>query len=516
MPAVEPTKIGNSRKPLSLPEAFIQEMRTLFEQFGKMTEWPAFLNSFQVQSASGIRANSLKINVDDLKKLLADDLGLPLSQFRPIHWSTDGLYCPADLSPGRLPHYTAGLYYIQEPSAMLPAVVLAAKPGEKILDLCAAPGGKTCKIAADLKGQGLIWANEISAERARALLRNVELMGCTNCLITQETPERLAERLPEYFDRVLVDAPCSGSGMFRRDPAAIGSWLGYGSQHCVRLQQEILRFAWSMLKPGGYLVYSTCTFSIAENEAMIVWLTEQYPDCQIVPITKPDGISDGMPIRPDLPGTARIWPHLAEGDGHFCALVQKKPAGEANDLLYRSSEKQSASGKIAPTTSDASAWSAFWDFCRLNLSACGMKRMEEIANHGKLRYDFNCLHILPSDTAIPEKLKKVKTGLFLGQIRVLRDGRHLYEPSPAFLLCLNAGDLLHVPAGSFQSDLIRRYLRGESINLPGQEGLVPGQYLAVGLTGCKNAEKVWPLGWAKFQPPSQLKNLYPQAWRRLI
>lgn len=497
---------------LELPDAFLREMEDLFRNYGRTSEWPAFLASFTEPAEGGLRANALKIDVLDLLPLLADALELPLQAFKPVPWSPDGLYLPAGTQPGRLPHYAAGLYYIQEPSAMLPANVLAARPGERILDLCAAPGGKTCRIAADLKGEGLIWANEISADRARALLRNVELTGCANCVITQETPERLAARLPEYFDRILVDAPCSGSGMFRRDPAAVQSWKAYGSAHCVNMQQSILRAAWPMLRPGGSLVYSTCTFSIAENEAMIAWLLDEYPDCRLLPIVKAPGVSDGLPLQPELSGTARIWPHLATGDGHFCALVQKLPGAG-------SPETQAAeiSGKEAADWQSDAAWAAFCAFCQDNLSPAGIRRILDRPLAGSLRIERDCLHILPPGFQLPPALKLVKTGLFLGQIKKLRDGRQIYEPSPAFILSLAAEDLLFRAGGPPFSDLVRRYLRGETLAWPvSGPGFTPGRYAAVTLTGGTGHPAEWPLGWAKAQPPSMLKNLYPQAWRRQI
>jgi 16S rRNA C967 or C1407 C5-methylase (RsmB/RsmF family) len=180
---------------MKLPDSFVQEMSVILSRFGREDEIPAFLAAFQETPVFGLRANTLKIAALDLRRLLAETCAMDEDTWSPVSWSDDGFYYPAALQPGRLPLYLAGLYYIQEPSAMLPAMVLDARPGERILDLCAAPGGKTCKIAAGLRGEGLLWANEISPERARALLRNVELTGCTNCLITRESPEKLANAM---------------------------------------------------------------------------------------------------------------------------------------------------------------------------------------------------------------------------------------------------------------------------------------------------------------------------------
>lgn len=491
----------------ALPETFIQEMHSLFGQFGRGAEWPEFLASFSRQPDGGLRANTLKIGVSELRELLADGLGVRAEQLAPVSWSDDGFYVPAGSQPGKLVYHAAGLYYIQEPSAMLPAMVLGARPGERIMDLCAAPGGKTCRIAADLRGEGLLWANEISADRARALLHNVELTGCTNSLITQETPERLAAKLPEFFDAILVDAPCSGSGMFRRDPAAMDSWQAYGSLPCAEMQRAILQSAWAMLRPGGRLVYSTCTFSLMEDEAMIGWFLDEHPDSLILPIRKAPGVSDGLPLRPGMTGTARIWPHLAAGDGHFCALLQKKSC--AQPVLAPAKPPRVA--EAVPVTP---AWQAFLDFCRLNLSASGLARVLDCCVPARMRHDHDCLHLLPAGVAAPTNLKNVKTGLFLGQLRTLRNGRQIYEPSPAFLFSLNAEDLRDPAVGAPHSELIRRYLNGETVAWNPAIPVEPGRTLAIMLeTGAAGS---WPLGWAKSMPGGQLKNLYPQAWRRNI
>lgn len=485
-----------------LPAAFADEMRTLFERFDRMAEWPDFLASFAVKPVGGLRANTLKISPPDLRELLETEIDQTALPLQTVKWSDDGFYLPADFQPGKLPWHSLGLFYIQEPSAMLPAAVLGARPGERILDLCAAPGGKSCRIAADLDGEGLLWANEISADRARALLHNVELTGCSNSIITTETPERLAERLPLFFDRILVDAPCSGSGMFRRDPSAMDSWLDYGSEHCTNLQRGILRAAWTMLRPGGTLVYSTCTFSIAENEEMILWLTGEMPDCRIEPITKAAGVSDGLPLTPELAGTARIWPHLADGDGHFCALLRKMSA-----------EMPVHQPTVSQTPESAAAWGAFERFCTAALSDSGQQRLLRLIEQGSRRFERDCLHLLPPGFQVPEHLRKIKTGLFLGQIKVLRDKSVIYEPSQAFLFSLTAQDLRLAVEGLPDSDLIKRYLRGETVSAETDGLEKAGNYAAILISGPTGS---WPLGWVKTMGGGMLKNLYPPAWRRQI
>ncbi len=482
----------------SLPPAFAQEMQDLFDRFGRSGEWPLFLASFAEKPLAGLRANTLKIDAAALRVLLNHNL-------KPVPWSDDGFYLPLDFQPGKLPWHSAGLYYIQEPSAMLPAIVLGAKPGERILDLCAAPGGKSCRIAADLRGEGLLWANEISSDRARALLHNVELTGCRNAIISQETPERLADRLPAYFDRILVDAPCSGSGMFRRDPGAMDSWQAYGSDHCTALQRGILLAAWTMLKPGGSLVYSTCTFSLAENEEMILWLTEQV-DCQIEPIAKVPGIDNGLSVSPAMTRTARIWPHRVDGDGHFCARLSKPK----DDMTSR--EGVLPYPAETPTLPGLAAWAAFDRFCASTLSEVGQQKLKAWTDNGRRRFERNCLHLLPPGAALAN-LKMVKTGLFLGQVRELRDKSAVFEPSQAFLFSLTPQDLRHTLAGTPSSDLIRRYLRGETLTIENPDTSSPSGFAAVVLS---SGAQAWPLGWCKTMGPGLMKNLYPQAWRRQI
>ncbi len=493
---------------LNLPDPFIAEMKSLFTAYDRLAEWSSFLSAFQEPPVFGIRSNTLKIAGPDLQHYLIRETGLPESEFKPVPWAEGGFYYPENLQPGKLAAYAAGLYYIQEPSAMLPAQILDVSPGQRVLDLCAAPGGKATRIAADLKGSGLLWANEISAERARALLRNLELSGCSRAVITQETPERLAAVLPEYFDRILVDAPCSGSGMFRRDPAAVKSWLAYGSEPCAELQRSILEAAWAMLAPGGRLVYSTCTFSIAENEAMIAGFYTGHADCRILPVGSRPGVAEGLPLTPETRKTARIWPHLACGEGHFCALLEKE--GKTGAAC--------AWTPFIPKVGPEEAWDAFIRFCRQNLSDSGMKKIEAWLSAGHRRLEQQHLHILPDCPAGLSGLKRVKTGLFLGQVKELRRGGYVFEPSEAFILSLSADDLQRVVAGGGTSDLLRRYLRGETLEPPypgidaDEAAAWPaGGYAAVAVAGegCR-----WPLGWARSIAPPMLKNIYPQGWRR--
>ena len=189
---------------------------------------------------------------------------------------------------------------------MYPAEQLPVEPGDKVLDLCAAPGGKSTKLAVKLQGEGLLVANDISPERVKALIYNIELAGVRNAIVTNETPEHLAEKFPAYFDKILVDAPCSGEGMFRKDGEAVRSWGNFKSEQCTVLQHAILEAAHKLLKPGGELLYSTCTFDLREDEEMMLRFLERHPEYTPVPLYKTGGIQDG---RKGLPEAARLWPH---------------------------------------------------------------------------------------------------------------------------------------------------------------------------------------------------------------
>ena len=486
----------------SLPDPFVAEMQDLFERFGLSAECPSFLQSFQAPSWSGLRTNTRKIQPDSLIRLMAGQAGLPAASIRPVSWCDDGFYCPPGLQPGKLAAHAAGLYYIQEPSAMLPAQVLSVHPGERVLDLCAAPGGKAARLASDLKGQGLLWANEISHDRVRALQRNIELTGCTNAVITRETPERLAVRLTGWFDAILADVPCSGSGMFRRDPAAVRSWQAYGPDRCTPLQNRILEAAWQMLRPGGRLVYSTCSFSLAENEGMIAGFSDRHADCRILPITALPGTSNGLPLAAGLDGTIRIWPHRADGEGHFCAMLAKVEGSAMPLPLYRAD----------PGTDEG--WMAFSDFCQATLTAEGQARMRALADRRSRRAEHDHLHLMPECPEALAELSKVKTGLFLGQLH--RRGRQgiRFEPSMALLLSLNGSDLKHPFAAPENSDLVRRCLRGETLTLPDawvQAGWPAGATAAILLSGDDGS---WPLSWARLMQPPLMKNLYPRGWTR--
>ena len=320
---------------MKLPAEFTEKMRDLLGD----DEYQAFYRALREKVITHcLRINTAKITVEEFLRIFP----YPLKE---VPWCRQAFYLPKGFKASKHPYYHAGLYYLQEPSAVLPGVLLDPQPGEKVLDLCAAPGGKTTQIGAAMKNRGLLFANDVNPRRLQALLKNVENFGIHNIIILNEKPEALAARFPRYFDRVLVDAPCSGEGMFRREPRLTTAWRrNYHPKYCVPLQRDLLKEAAKMVAPGGMLVYSTCTFSPEEDERQVAWFLETHPDFHPAVLPELSGVSPGRGEwagYPDLTGTVRIWPHLARGEGHFTAVCggggkEGVNAGDGEPRSYRS------------------------------------------------------------------------------------------------------------------------------------------------------------------------------------
>ncbi len=313
---------------MKLPQAFEEKMKGLLGE-----DFDSYIACFDNPRYYGLRVNTQKISVEEFQRICPFEI-------RPIPWIHNGFYYDGEKEvPSRHPYYFAGLYYLQEPSAMTPASRLPIEPGERVLDLCAAPGGKATELNARLKGTGLLVANDISNARAKALLRNLELFGSENVLVTNETPAGLADVFPGFFDKILVDAPCSGEGMFRKDEAVIGTWTPERPDFFADLQREITSNAVKMLRPGGLMMYSTCTFAPQEDEGTVSFLLENFPEMELVEMEGYEGFSKGNPVwgngDPEIEKTVRIWPHKMNGEGHYLALFRKK--GEA--IPYETEEK---------------------------------------------------------------------------------------------------------------------------------------------------------------------------------
>ncbi|AJY73358.1 rRNA cytosine-C5-methyltransferase [Paenibacillus beijingensis] len=316
-----------------LPQLFLDKMEHLLG-----AEFPAFIASYGDSRLYGLRINSLKLTSGSWRDInpFGEGEGMP-----PIPWTAEGYYYDEKDRPGKHPYYHAGLYYIQEPSAMVPVELLGVRPGDRVLDLCAAPGGKSTQIAAKLQGRGVLVSNDNARERTKALAKNIELAGVRNAVVLNEEPHRLADTFAGWFDRILVDAPCSGEGMFRKEESMIAEWEKHSVERCSAMQRDILRHAAAMLAPGGTLVYSTCTFSPEENECAIARLLAEFPELEVVPVEARYG---WMPGRPEwaaeygtdavqtamhpLAGTVRLWPHRVKGEGHYAAVLTKRRSGD--------------------------------------------------------------------------------------------------------------------------------------------------------------------------------------------
>ncbi|MDF2909330.1 MAG: SAM-dependent methyltransferase [Sporolactobacillus laevolacticus] len=454
---------------LSLPEAFKDKLNELMGQ----EEAGAFFETYNHHKALGLRVNSLKANSDLLTTR-------PEFHLEPIPFCPTGFYYDNADMPGKHPFHQAGLYYIQEPSAMFVAETVDAQPGDRVLDLCAAPGGKSTQIAASLNGSGLLVSNEIFPKRAKALSENIERMGISNALVTNETPERLANYFPGYFDKILVDAPCSGEGMFRKDPEAIEYWSPEHVRECARLQAQILEQAYLMLKSEGILVYSTCTFSPEEDERMIESFLEKHPDLELLPIEKKFGIEKGRPEwtesnDPELSKTARLWPHRLHGEGHFVAKLCKHGEAPAHKEKFANSAKETM----------------LKDFRQFE-----KQTLREKLN-GIFYYAGSQLFLLPDGCPDFSKLKVVRAGIHLGEQK-----KNRFEPNHALALALPAEAFQNTLPLHIDNNQWDRYLRGET--LPLESGLKG--WTAVTIEG-------FPLGWGK-AAGGILKNFYPKGLRR--
>lgn len=311
---------------ITLPRQFLSKMQEILQE-----EYEEFLISFRKERLYGLRFNPLKT---DRETFLAR---MPFT-LTPVAWAEEGFYYRQEEQPGKHPYHEAGAYYIQEPSAMAVVEALAPAPGERILDLCAAPGGKSTQIAGKMQGRGLLVSNEIIPNRAKILSQNIERMGIANAVVCKEESERLAQFFPSFFDRVLVDAPCSGEGMFRKDRAAIEEWSPEHVTMCRDRQLYILEQAASMVRPGGILVYSTCTFSVEENEAVIAAFLCAHGEFSIEEteseqfFAQPAARGKGAWLNEPPTGiehTVRLFPHKIEGEGHFFAKLKKAGRSDA-------------------------------------------------------------------------------------------------------------------------------------------------------------------------------------------
>lgn len=454
-------------KQINLPYAFRQEMQSLL---GK--DYDSYIESFEAERLYGLRVNTAKLEPDRFEAVSP----FPLTR---VPWVLNGYYYPGDERPSKDVYYYAGLYYLQEPSAMTPAAMLPVEPGDRVLDLCAAPGGKSTELGARLKGKGLLVANDISNTRAKALLKNLELFGIPNICVTSETPKRLLEAFPAFFDKILVDAPCSGEGMFRKDPDMIKSWEEKGPEYYAGIQRTIVDEAADMLRPGGLLLYSTCTFSRLEDEEIIRGLLERRPDMELAPLPLFEGASDGI----GLPGCMRLFPHKLNGEGHFLALLRKRDDG-ADTASGRTTGKPEELRTNGPLPDEIAGFFAPYPFPFAWERAMIRNQM---------------VYILPTEWKPLSRLRCLRTGLLLGE---LKKGR--FEPSQALAMALMPEEFPTVISFKRDDERVVRYLKGETLSLTEEEAPVKGWCLV-----CVDG---YPLGFAKGGGKS-LKNKYYPGWR---
>ena len=474
---------------MKLPEQFINRMKE--ELLSSEVSEDGFFESFDKEALKGIRINKSKVNedcYDDVLKHLNPD-----EDIMNIPWCDCGFYTKAE-SSGNSPYYHAGVIYPQEPSAMLPGQTIGAKPGNVVIDLCAAPGGKACRIAEELNGEGVLIANEISSNRAKALLRNIERMGIPNAVVLNEDPVNMRQYLAGTADKIIVDAPCSGEGMFRRDPSAVKSWERYGPGPCSELQDSILESAHIMLKPGGELVYSTCTFGVLEDEDRIVNFINTHPGYEVIPHPEIAGVTHASSSS-KLPGSMRIWPHISEGDGHFCVHL-RKPSTDDDETHELPSYTVKKRGKNVRETEAILAFMK--DILTPEAFAVFKARVED----GLLIRGEHAM--LPAcDEKALGSLTVVKNGLYLGEFKA--KGKDLVlVPSNSLALTLRRSELkdsavISYPYGAPE---VTRYLKGETLTSePGAKGNV-----VIAVEG-------YCLGFGKRSADGMIKNLYPKAWR---
>jgi NOL1/NOP2/sun family putative RNA methylase len=437
---------------LKLPEEYLAQMKELLKG-----EYDAYLNSFEEKRVYGLRINTLKISVKDFLKINPFHL-------TPIPWTDDGFYYEEEDRPAKHPYYFAGLYYLQEPSAMYPAQALEIEEGDLVLDCCAAPGGKSSKLACKLKESGTLFANDISISRAQVLLKTLENQGVKNAVVMAEDISRI-DRFHECFDKILIDAPCSGEGMFRKENDLIRSWLEKGNSFYAPIQKQIITSAIDMCRPGGMILYSTCTFSPKEDEEVIEYALSICPELKVLPLKKYEGFKEGL--SENTRNCVRLYPHRIAGEGHFVALLQKGDRVEKKK-------------KTPPGTSGVS----------LEHISMGLPSGRCLRREDKLYFETG-------------------HGLDLKGLRVLRSGLYLglyhhdrFDPSQALAMALQAKEYDNVLDLDLDDQRVIKYLKCETLD-------VKDKYAKDTVLVCVDG---FPLGFGKVNK-GILKNLYPANYR---
>ena len=478
-----------------LPEAFVEKMQKLLGEEAEL-----FFDSYDHVRSFGLRVNPLKCGN------LIPDL---VSEWKKIPWASEGFYYDETVRPGKHPYHEAGVYYIQEPSAMAVAEALEPKPGERILDLCAAPGGKSTHLAGKMDQQGLLVCNEIHPARAKILAQNVERMGIANAVVTNMEPAGLVDTFTGFFDGIVVDAPCSGEGMFRKDENARNEWSPDHVILCANRQDGILDCAAQMLRVGGRIAYSTCTFSPEENEQAVERFLERHPEFHVERPICAEHFAEGHPewcndqtaaSAANIQNTVRIWPHKVDGEGHFLALLVKGERSErktTENVMIRVEEKPAKTGKKGAKGAGKNPQtdlSDFHTFCEELIID------KEILANGRRFLTFgDNLYLIPNEMPEMTGLKILRPGLHVG---TLKKGR--LEPSHALALFLKE-DMVKKSLEIGSGEQAERYLKGETLSIPEESQNLKGWVLVT----CDG----YSLGFGKADR-GVLKNHYPKGLRK--
>lgn len=462
---------------MNLPIEFEKKMKAFLGD-----EWDDFLYSYDNNRFQALRFNTLKVQShEEIMRIL---MVLEISSDKRVSWANEAYYFDENVRPGKHPYHEMGLYYIQEPSAMSAAALLAPKPGMRVLDLCAAPGGKSTQLATYLGDSGLLVSNEINTQRCRILSQNIERMGIKNAIVTNEDSFVLASHFPGFFNAIQVDAPCSGEGMFRKLPEAIEQWSMENVAICAERQKEILDNAAVMLKPGGTIVYSTCTFSKEENEDVIEYFLERHPDFT-------------------LEEMERFWPHKVDGEGHFVAKLVRRGCVDTDLKADRKTKKNKNSKnrknetKPALTKENMKLLSEFLDETISEDVAAWIK-------NSRLVMFGEQLYRLPDMEVDIKGLKVQRAGLHIGEFKKQR-----FEPSHSLALALKLNDAKNLVKLTCDNPQTIGFFNGQSVMLSDEQA-----------AECKKGWALvcvdgYPAGWGKVNG-AQVKNHYPKGLRNKI
>ena len=475
--------------------------------------YEAFIASYETSEVKGIRLSSFfrgdgPFEMESLPLSVESVEGQNESgaNWQKVVWCDNGYFLNADdfneIRPGKHPLHEAGAYYIQEPSAMAPVAYMDIRPGDRVLDLCASPGGKSTQIAALLRGEGILVSNEIMPDRAKILSENIERMGVRNALVISEDPRNISDRFYGFFDKILVDAPCSGEGMFRRNDVAINEWSLENVANCAKRQEWILDEAAKMLRENGTLCYSTCTFSKEENELQIVNFLERHEEFSLGEMTKFEGMRSGFAAGEYESVGIRIFPHEANCEGHYlCKLVKKRRMSGQESGCHEEDvvNKVMPLGGFEPELSkkDAADLKEMYKFFDETFSE--ESDFKEYIKERKITRFKDRVYLLPKECPKLDGLKVLRPGLHLGTIL-----KNRFEPGHALAKCLSCYDVKRACILEPDGDEAKKYIAGETFNFDGD---LPGWYVVFA--------GIYPLGWGKLTN-SIMKNHYPKGLRKRL